>query len=343
MPFFFDFPKNYMFLDRNRFNFWALFLNSSSSTDLPCVRSVKPSNTTPFNKLPSEIILQIIENVSPEDAISLGMLNDHLWVHVLQIIRSSTHRNIGLLAGQEVALTGTYLESLPEAFEHDDMMQKASRWIAPLLGSYAEKWNQSRMINHAALRRFGVLDGVNTEETWTNALDNVCEKYDISSSSPSHLRKDLRTYSSVLSETDKLQQWIFRNLTTKEYIVIKPERSKEDKNTVTCMYEYGYLDCGDVGDIRIDHIFLVQSYWTNKRVDRPSTDEDSSIDYGFDNGEWAGHKFDIVRRDMFDVDDPEAGWSDVSEEVAEKMSSIIKKWRLMDAMLCEAFQQPLDD
>ncbi|KAF2418751.1 hypothetical protein EJ08DRAFT_51569 [Tothia fuscella] len=81
--------------------------------------------------LPAELIAMILEDsvLANEDIIALGCSSPVLWPYVLAHIDDNKRLEAAPLAGLEVACVGSYLTTLPQSFNVDDLAMSTVKMI----------------------------------------------------------------------------------------------------------------------------------------------------------------------------------------------------------------------
>jgi hypothetical protein len=270
---------------------------ASTATTTELYQSVIAHGNTlaSIEALPTELIAIILDDevMSKEDVLSFGLSSSALWPHTLRHIEEDYRQHAAVLAGVEIAFTGTHLMGLPDSFKADDLALDTS--------SFAHKnMCSARKYNWTALKEFKNFD-MDVGTAWRSAWHTVgsSKKRNQSSLQP-QLHAEFMDV--VASRYDGLH--ILRNLTTKEYVRCRPGPAPVMD---------GYVDHPYAKGLRIDDVLWMRIGWGRNRS--------TTLDFNeLFLGKWAGHCFDIVPFESGLVID--GGWKDSTEEVVQQALDI---------------------
>jgi hypothetical protein len=308
------------------------------------------------------------ESLEAEDVVAFGLSSSSLWTHVLHHIVYYTYKQSGIFAGERLAVLGSHLKTLPAPFEADDFMK------ATLDFELLPELLPARQILWQASARYAHIPTDCSQQKWCKGFDEATAHYPPSSSA--HLsarRKELSTCSSVApppptpnsqlsssssddDDDNHDDEWILRNLTTKQYVRIIPgDRNGPDSQLGIIIDDAsppvpqpGFFDDDHhPGEqswriprrpaLLVDHVLLLRICWFEHLYGH----QNQARPFGaMEQGVWAGHAFDIVPRAELDAavtvaaaaaaaageaGDGSGKWRDVTREVVEEAMVLIDK------------------
>lgn len=101
------------------------------------------------------------------------------------------------------------------------------------------------------------------------------------------------------------QQWILRNLTTKEYVRGEVIALKEE-----------YIHGPKIDVFGFAEVLITRISWSNEPIQ-------SKHGSNMSPGKWAGHRFDITPMAYHERDNKDEEWTDVSDEVFREIDMIV--------------------
>ena len=304
-----DFDPTYiLFNDRSSINAWTTLAKpgTCSSKKRFAVHTNHPRHLSRLESLPTELLDIVFDSglLEKTDVMALGLTSRRLWLHALRYVDKDCSRATAPLAGVEIAWTGTYLTDLPAPFEKDDLARSSEH------NSYGGNMPKARRVNWDAIETYQPIS-CDHKARWEAALaDHDMNAAGIDAQIAADLTKDLSSTFPLIPDSLSNAWWVFRNLTTREYVRCHPGPSLDAETTA-------YIDHPDAKSIqlRVDDILIMHICWTLVRGQANSTARSIL------RGSWAGHCFDIVpfEQDITSVSD---GWKDCTDEIVEKACEI---------------------
>ncbi|CZR50344.1 uncharacterized protein PAC_00216 [Phialocephala subalpina] len=252
-----------------------------------------PRSLGALNILSTELVEMVVDAVSDlgeSDLVALGLTCQGLWELVVHRVQKSYYKKAAPWTGKKIALQGSWSTSLPDSFNEDSFAQK-------IVDDYEYRINK-----HVSRSLFIFMEAEGTAprspKTREAALMNGMDEHLPQSRVPRRKWKEMweQLKCPVLFPLDR--DWVLRNLTTKEY--------------VSASFTVGVIR---VTKLRLVDALLLKIGWT----DMPSW-SDENIDIS--QGDWAGHCFDIVTKDVLASEEGFEAWKDVTHDVALKAGKL---------------------
>jgi hypothetical protein len=315
--YFIQFLEKYIFEQDEGWNAWTLLARPvAGKAHYYSLRHVQELSA--LERLPAEILAEIIgdDGLAPEDVIALGLSSEVLWIHMLNHIRYFTYTESGCLAGEQMAVLGTNLLTLPPPFEEKYAMKLS-------VNTYPFDHTQtgmSRQKKWEARYQFSAIDQDSVQQKWSKVFDKASTSSKLPLTILSTLRTQLATHASIAGNINPTDPWLLRNLTTKEYVRVTPGDGPD--------HYLGIVASGVVASERwswrIDHVLLLRICWNRKFFADP---QPQWMPFKpIQQGVWAGHEFDVVPCEVL-LDDEGDGvggkWRDVTREVLEEACSVM--------------------
>jgi hypothetical protein len=244
-----------------------------------------------FDLLSNELLDMVIDNIIHEDSdiIALGLTCQGLWELTVPRLRNRYVEEAAPWAGKMIAFLGSYLTTVPPAFEENDF---ASNMVGDRNYEFPQNLGRNFFIHisHDPWPK--------TTRTLERILLQGVQEQLPNSKIPERrwgsIREDLKR--KHMFPVDR--EWVLRNLTTKEYV------SDGFTGAVTRFSKW-----------RLENALLSQICWTNMSSVEASVYDSSPKIF---EGKWAGDRFDIVTKDalMREAEDFEA-WKDATDVVAQ--------------------------
>ena len=318
-------PADSWYLSGRTISFWAKLARPAYACRSPsnASRTTATGETrlSTLESLPVEVLAMILDDsaLSKQDIIALGLSSKHLWQQTLLHIRHSRRTQAPRWAGMELACVGSYLRSLPKAFEdYAHMFNFKVRYDT--LSSDITASNFCSDWYWTTLREFAQPPSQTAELQWMEALKAESEK--IRKLSPSYERDIVSIFAEPSFDDPKLT-WVLRNMTTREYFTcgcvsgtrtappegykgppvefLNPEDSLSSNARQGYVVSNGHL----LPTLPIEEVLLERIQWGGFS---PGTAPKRSS--------WAGHAFDIVALGSSDFPDAD-GWQDITTDVVQ--------------------------
>ncbi|KAH0537648.1 hypothetical protein FGG08_005561 [Glutinoglossum americanum] len=268
-------------------------------------QELKGTNAPPtFSSLPIELLDLIFNELNIDDILSLSLIDQYSWSVGRRHIQDFLMSFLAPWAGESIICVGDRLLAgdYPPGIFAGDREEESQR----VFGRYGE--GGFELVNFRNLPK-NVYKRVECEVQLPDIFSHVvCSKkyqyYDMPKSLQYQVRNVLSPGLSQFYPED--QPWVLRNLTTKGYvrseaIALKPE----------------YIHGPDIDVLGFGEVILSRVCWSSRR----STS--TLYEGGLDRGVWAGHRFDITTLARHEEDTKgEAGWEDISKEVADEIADI---------------------
>ncbi|KAF2252015.1 hypothetical protein BU26DRAFT_248674 [Trematosphaeria pertusa] len=275
-------------------------------------------NPRGIERLPNELLDQIIDLIAEDkkDVLALGLSSAVIWPAVLHRIHREYAKSTAMWAGKEVAFRGeSYFRSWVD--EHSPAYHywpEGAPWsvkIAHATATPVQEWNHA--LNTAKL--WG-----RCQRIWSAVEQDLSHEY--------------------MYPQDRV--WVLRNLTTQEYIrsdKLRPTEKEDPKlktqipsrsglAKLTGLFKRGAASAlkkqkghqlpdvvYDTSPLTFAQIFVVLTCQSN---DLPW----SEVPLHFQEGRWAGHRFDIVTLDAHLKETNAYEWADVSELAVDDVSNL---------------------
>ena len=318
---------------------WATFARSVSPEKFSRSYLPKQNKTlAPIEKLPNELLDQIFTYIKSDekDVLAWGLSSSLIWSYFLRLVHTEQEQFEGMWVGKEVGFYGYTPTS------DDGVFQCRSVWDRRPAVTNDPNFLETYNVDERHLS-----DVVKTPtQRWTEVLDTV--RF-FSRSAASGWER--------LSETDwknvecdlffhKYPQdriWVLRNLTTSEFIrsdklrpsarksseSVRPKMPSRSSTLSRMLKSFGSKTTPgkdssklqqpeepfDTSPLTFAQIFLVLCCHS----DIPSQHEDI---FGFHEGRWRGHGFDIVPLNTHTTETNESSWADVSELAADDVANL---------------------
>ncbi|KAK5170987.1 uncharacterized protein LTR77_004131 [Saxophila tyrrhenica] len=293
------------------------------------------ASSSAIERLPPELMSMVLSDpdLSSNDIVSLGLASNALWV--LFLAHAQQIRRMQSWAGKPLLCTGTYLMSVPPAIhtmfpnfktEEEEFFNRPGRGLrgAPCRGMCpARKWNWN------ARNKFVERSKLSLKDELVSAFIAVSPKSNIRAVDLATLRHTIEwTLSAhdVPKPLSKQQQraqkaraarcrptptpthWVLRNMTTREYAVLKQAHIYRS--------ERNYFHISGLPFLSVDKALLMRVTWADDSDEDDYTGRDESVaEKSLKQGSWAGHCFEIVN---MRVDASHEGWSNVTKELREE-------------------------
>jgi hypothetical protein len=273
---------------------WALLARPVQSTASYTSKTQQykfHESSSGFNNLSNEIVDIIFSHILPnkEDALSITLAIDsqRVWQILLRRINQTSLKLAAPWAGKLLSLQCSWATKLPPLVK----AQKAlvEEIVLPYIGYVCEArsffWKHSRVENPRTN------DGETWE--WTSALEKHLAPSEIFSK---HLLAELKNPSFYPEG-----QWVLRNLTRREFVCTERTRTQ------------GARKCPNLTVILMIRIMWVDtSYDMLKRL-------------GLGKGKWAGCRFDIVTKEVFEAEKVRR-WKNVTQEANAEAEVALEKY-----------------
>jgi hypothetical protein len=300
------------------------------------------TSLAPIERLPNELLDHVLDYIQDEekDVLAWGLSSSVIWLYILRLIHKQNERFVGMWAGKEVGFYG-YIPT-----SDDDVFQCRSIWdrrpaitnTPGFLESYnVDERRLSDVTTTAAQRWMEVLDSAKFssgagDPAWASITEQDWRK----------IEHDLFFHAYPQSRT-----WVLRNLTTCEFIrsdklcpsarkssdaarpklpsrsstftkMLKPfisekTRGKDKDKTPPMLSEGGATF--STSPLSFAQLFLALT----AHSDLPSHQE---LLFGFHDGRWRGHCFDIVPLSSHASETKGADWADVSELAVDDVANL---------------------
>ena len=287
------------------------------------MRNTRPMKTSALEDLPAELlsILFADASLSTRDIVSLALVSRTLWAHLLGHLARIARRP--RWAGTPLVCTSTYLLGLPKGIHelHPDLKQATTEF-------YETTYNKPQMFlcashgmppirrfNWDARRDFTDLSQSSFAQRVVKAFENVTWRradrsvdleavkaslvealYHPQSEEYNRRRLSRRTpRRSARRSKDPVTDWALRNLTTREYAILKHRKVYRTRAK--------YYHIKGMPSLTLDKMLIMVISWSWGCPD------DQPIRALFEKGPWAGHCFDVVKAQVVEA---EEGWEDVT-------------------------------
>ncbi|TFK53816.1 hypothetical protein OE88DRAFT_1285046 [Heliocybe sulcata] len=257
-----------------------------SRLDDSLIRSGSSDNELGQLSLPTELLGKIFEELD-DDVFHVGSLclaNSTLWTIGYSYFIEAVGRHTAHWGGDRVICVGDYAEDLPDGIlskEEMDNLETDSAWDGSLYHYAWEEYDDYELqIRSLLVRVKGHIASLQSSpsemKAWQQLITPLEELLDVYWTRQDYLRDD---------------QWILCNLSQKEYA-----RGAYLKEMVG--------DALSLGDV-----VLSQICW--------SQDPSTALRYkgNIYQGRWAGDRFAVYNRDVFEGRDDRQDWEDVSQKV----------------------------
>ncbi|KAJ7645102.1 hypothetical protein DFH06DRAFT_1083361 [Mycena polygramma] len=269
----------------------------------------RPLSATALINLPAEMVHEIFSHLSDLcDLLCLSVTCQVLW----EIGREHIYRHIAAVVasyswvGDRIICVGDYLgngdipgsiltpseraeffhyEPSPDDYSEDEGNQQASADPDRPLYGYPFQKTEPTFDQHRMLSQCGIYERVDWERRSPNELDIITELF--------HKREFAPQRPRVFR--------ILRNLSRLQYV----------RELVLLGLSNKYPKVG-FGEVLLTRICL------------SSSDSTAMAYEGLHRGVWAGDRFDIVPAEWLEALGEDPSWTDVSEEIAEEMESILQ-------------------
>lgn len=277
--------------------------------------AVHRKTTTTFSDFPGEIHRLIFAQIEYlVDVINLGATSQYYWTFARECLDQYAISFIGQWAGENIVCVGDYVkpDDYPPGMFTAEERDEFRQWVGPAdidddsedddsdrpftlydFGhpSFYDSENSTTPLHNAFFRLIGEL---RQQYPWETTLPRIVQSY---------LRERSRSNDQYLPED---QQWILRNLTTKQFvraeaIALKPE----------------FIEGPFIRGLGFAEVVLSRICWSSS--DSVGMADPTNITRGV----WAGHCFDITTRTKHE-DETKCGqgWEDASDEVAAELADI---------------------
>ncbi|KAE8442816.1 hypothetical protein EG329_002788 [Mollisiaceae sp. DMI_Dod_QoI] len=244
-----------------------------------------------FDILSNELVDMVIDNVSTSndnDLVALGLTCQGFWELVVQRIQTRYIKNAAPWAGKKIALLGSWSTSLPESFSQNNL---ASNIIEDA------EWPITR---HLSRTLFCLIESegtaLRTTKTREASLMNTVDQYLAQCRIPEWRWKEMKEQLKCPELFPLDREWVLRNLTTREY--------------VSASYTVGVIRATK---IRLVDALLSKIGWSdNLSWSDQKFDEDGWA------GQWAGHCFDIVTKEVQVKEGGSEAWKNVTDDVVRQ-------------------------
>ncbi|KAJ4290300.1 hypothetical protein N0V90_010516 [Kalmusia sp. IMI 367209] len=290
-----------------------------------------------MERLPNELLDQIFDYLLQEekDVLAWGLSSSVIWSFILRHVHLEHERTVGMLAGKEVGFYN-YIAASDDVFvcravwkEISPTMNPAihtdQRHLSAVTRTPAQRWIEAL---HAARNR----DGSFQTKGWI----------EFTAADWKNIERDLSPY---MYPQDRV--WVLRNLTTSEFVrsdklqpsarkssgdasrrsasgpsmlsrILKPFTS--GTTTGGASTHQSHIDRRpdrpfDTTPLTFAQIFLILACHS----DVPSYHETI---FGFHNGRWCGHRFDIIPLNTHLAETTEVEWADVSELAVDDVANL---------------------
>lgn len=293
-----------------------------------------------IERLPNELLDQILNYIqdNERDVLAFGLSSNVLWSYVLQLIHTKNEQFVGMFTGKEVGFYG-YIPT-----SNDDVFQCRSVWDRRPAVTNAPDFLETYNVDERRLS-----DVTTTAaQRWTGVLDAAKFHSRIAADGWSSLSKTDWTnieHDLFFHQYPQDRIWVLRNLTTSEFIrsdklqpsarkssenarpklpsrsstfsrMLKPFSSSE-KKTAKAPATLGPRpdDAFDTSPLTFAQLFLVLT----AHSDLPSHHE---LVFGFHDGRWRGHCFDLTPLSTHLAETKEADWADVSDLAVDDVANL---------------------
>lgn len=279
------------------------------------VLSKRKTSVTAVERLPAEVLDLIFGQVNKKDAVALGLTSSTLWMHLLGHIEHDVGRG-GPWAGVPLLCTGTWLEDLPpamyERFSEELESQKRyrkfmSEHLPPPVGigrGSHRRWYgpcPARVWNSDAVSEYDEALMMPSRE-WINEWRELVAGAKLPTYMLATMWDALTDVAgSFAQETTGIQDWLLRNLTTKQYVRLNTKSASSGSSEVPEVHVAG------ARWLSIDQALLLRICWGSAEYRHSGNDYAVAMS----RGKWAGHCFDIVAAQNVTV----KGWDDVTEQI----------------------------
>jgi hypothetical protein len=265
-----------------------------------------------IESLPAELLSMIFSdpNLSTEDIVALGLASQTLWHYVLAHIQRASSK--APWANTPLLCTGTYLTTLPEPIYVLDPESKwrGDEWYnhsTPRRGMCpARRWNWD-----ARCEFLDRADG-SQEDEYLKFFESLCEKSKVDAKDRKELRRSLamafgrstiapngKRKGVSRKETNGDDRWVWRNLTTKEYVLLTHRKKFH--------HEDNYFHVKGMPSLSLDKAIIMRTIWSEDVLYAKGDIKRQAP--------WAAHCFDVVR---FKEIETGKGWNDTTAEVVEQ-------------------------
>ncbi|KAF2703657.1 hypothetical protein K504DRAFT_463387 [Pleomassaria siparia CBS 279.74] len=300
------------------------------STYVPAVRPNHPS--LGFDKLPVELILEILEEsgLSKSDVLALAFAFPSTRPIIVSYIHTSYAKMAAPWAGTPMACIGNYTTDLPSSFMTDtELAAKFETWAAwtpPQYQPTGRGFGGSRRGLPPARRFFWDCTNYSKpsnsqieEQEWQMALMRLREQSMDPIDPTTSVHEDMEYFRQQISCPEMFprgNEWVLRNLTTKEYYVPQafPETARNSSKIYYDAHQSDTITFTKPVVLGFDDVLLLRTCWTSTFNDAHNLQESVR------KGSWAGHCFDIVTKEVFDREGSDE-WRDASTELLEEARS----------------------
>lgn len=270
--------------------------------------SASSSRRATFSTLPFEIYSLIFNHLDElADVTCVGLATPYLWGITQRIIYKRYKAMIGQWAGEKIVwvgedlVDGDYPPDLFSAEEVETLIKEVQVWDR-------KRHPEDRTLSLTSIN-LNYLPATFDEGVWIateagKVYDKCLGRCERSRSAVLQARlREIRTNYPDFTARD--QDWILRNLTTKEFVTAEGIALDED-----------FIDGPFIFGIGFGDVILARALWTSRGT--------SVLRYGrqIGRGIWAGHQFDITTRSRHDEATKDEEWRDVSKEVACEIAGI---------------------
>ncbi|KAK3303181.1 uncharacterized protein B0T15DRAFT_266240 [Chaetomium strumarium] len=279
-------------------------IDHHSVTDRPVTLSTLPPEV-------HRLIFTCIECI--EDVFRLGLANRYFWSIGRERIHDYYTSFLGRWAKENIVCVGEdvkpgdYPPGLFSAEELDVLHQKTS----DIPYDWDDDWEDVAFANEPFTLHHFTFPSISTTEQDVRLFGeslalagHLSDLEDISKDPAFHcIRSKIRVKEETYFPQD--QQWILRNLTTKQFvrseaIILKPE----------------FVHGPNISVLGFGEVVMSRIYWST------SSFTSMSDTVNISRGVWAGHRLDITTLARHRDETNEVGWSDVSDEVAREIAVI---------------------
>lgn len=320
---------------------WLWTTIARPSTDEPFSQSYlpKPSKTlAPIERLPNELLDQILTYIQDDkkDVLAWGLSSHFIWSYLLRLVHTEQEQSAGMWTGKELGFYG-YIPTSDE-----DVFQCRSVWDRRPAVTNAPDFLETYNVDE----RYMSDVVVTSTQRWAAVLDTV--RFFARSPATGWVKLSEADWNNIENDLffHKYPQnrvWVLRNLTTSEFIrsdKLQPSARKSSENarpkmpsrssTLSRMLKPFSSKTShgkelltnpqsdepfDTSPLTFAQIFLVLTCHS----DLPSHHE---IIFGFHDGRWRGHGFDIVPLKTHTAETNESSWADVSELAVDDVANL---------------------
>ncbi|KFY81993.1 hypothetical protein V500_10914 [Pseudogymnoascus sp. VKM F-4518 (FW-2643)] len=259
-----------------------------------------------FSTLPVEIYPLIFDHLNDlADLTCMGLAMPYLWGITQRIIHQRYKAKLGEWAGEQIVCVGDQIPpgDYPPGLFSADEVERLNKEVYVWKNYKGEDRTSPRTLFNLTYPD-GTLDKVGfTANAEASRAYYACLARFSRYPSIALRTKLLWIYTDRPDFTPRQEDWILRNLTTKEFVTA--EGIALDKKFIRGPFIFG-IGFGDA--------VVARTLWTSN----------GTPEFGrqFGRGVWAGHRFDITTRSRHDEATKDEEWRDVSAEVKGEIAGI---------------------